>query len=88
MLPDRDLLDHLTQCFDEDEIKTLIRVSDASEPQTPDSAAVQVVHRPSGIEVYCAEHTTQIRNKTVALARLLDLLLEAKHRQLADGRPA
>ena len=69
---DRAVLARLESLFDADEVQTLTFRADAGQPAQ--DAAVKVVHNPAGAEVVGNDFPSQIKNKTIALIGLVELL--------------
>ena len=70
-----DILQQLEALFEEGEIETLmLRTEGAGLAVGQADAAVKVIHRPSGEEVVCDRYPSMVRNKAMALARLLERL--------------
>jgi hypothetical protein len=69
---DRTVLELLEGLFDEGEIETLFFWSDPGNPSQ--DHAVKVVHNATGAEAVSNDFESQIRNKSLALIRLLETL--------------
>ncbi len=72
-----ELLERIERCFDDGEIETLIwRTEGDGVAVSRADAAVKLIHRASGLEVVCEEHSSQVLNQAAALLELLTKLLE------------
>ena len=63
------ILSELESLVADHEIETLTRRPNPDEPLL--DTAVKLVHRPSGVEIVVEEFPSQIKNKAIALVRLL-----------------
>jgi len=64
------ILDLLDSAFDAGEVDTLMFLPDSG----GHSAAVKLIHQPTGIEIVSSDFESQVKNKAVALADLLSRL--------------
>jgi protein subunit release factor A len=77
-MSDAELLKRLERCFEKDEIETLVYWEPGSGLLvSPRTAAIKVVHRPSGVEGMSDQYPSQVRNKVAALLDVLRKLHEA-----------
>ena len=69
---DRTVLTRLENLFDTGEVQTLTFRADIEQPAQ--DAAVKVVHNATGAEVVCNDFLSQVKNKSIALIGLVELL--------------
>jgi len=72
MLADRLLLGQLEGCFEEGEVKTMVKQG---------GVGVKILHRETQLEVKCSAHGSLLQNKAQAVLMLINMLLESRIRR-------